>query len=162
MEEGYLTDFLIQLRKEVMDVFSLPDEDATESIFLDLSGTCGWTAAVQNAAQKTNHAWLISAYHKMTWYESDLFNGYLIDLMVHNGLIPAMEPVLPNPYWNNIEYIAQTQREKGMEHYGFGLEDNPMPARDVIRYLQEELVDALMYCEHLKAKLSEQGSSILQ
>lgn len=49
MEEGYLTDFLSQLREEVMEVFSLSEEEATESIFLDLSGTTGWTTALYKA-----------------------------------------------------------------------------------------------------------------
>lgn len=44
----------------------------------------------------------------------------------------------------------------------YGLEDNPMPAPEVIEYLQEELIDALMYCEHLKAKLPSSSSSLLQ
>ena len=162
MEEGYLTDFLSQLREEVMEVFSLSEEEATESIFLDLSGTTGWTTALYKAAQKTNHAWLISAYRKMTWYESDLFDGYLLDLMTDIGLITAMEPVSQNPYWDNIKEIAQRQRKKGLQHYGCGLEDKPMPAPEVIEYLQEELIDALMYCEHLKAKLSSSSSSLLQ
>lgn len=98
----------------------------------------------------------------MTWYESDLFDGYLLDLMTDIGLITAMEPVSQNPYWDNIKEIAQRQRKKGLQHYGCGLEDNPMPAPEVIEYLQEELIDALMYCEHLKAKLSSSSSSLLQ
>lgn len=61
-----------------------------------------------------------------------------------------------NPYWENIEKIADEQRQKGMKNYGQGLEDNKvLTTEDTIRYLQEELIDALMYCEHLKAKLKE-------
>ena len=37
-----------------------------------------------------------------------------------------------------------------------------MPAPEVIEYLQEELVDALMYCEHLKAKLDGVQATPLQ
>lgn len=165
METGYLKDFATQLRKEVMDVFSLTEEEATESTFLGLSGTAGWTTALYHAAQKTNHAWLISMYRKLNWFETDLFDLYLIELMPWYGLLHEEQetaPEDPNPYWRNIEHIAETQREKGMRHYGYGLENNPMPAPEVIEYLQEELVDALMYCEHLKAKLDGVQATPLQ
>lgn len=58
-----------------------------------------------------------------------------------------------NPYWDNVCKIAERQRNKGLRKYGFGLEDNPLDARERLEYLEEELVDALMYIEHIKAKL---------
>lgn len=61
---------------------------------------------------------------------------------------------LNNPYWYNIQVIADKQREKGLSKYGYGLEENnELNIEESIIYLQEELVDALMYCEHLKSKL---------
>ena len=61
-----------------------------------------------------------------------------------------------NPYWNNINELSQKQREKGISKYGAGLEDNTVLNHEqCVTYLQEELVDGLMYCEHLKAKLKE-------
>ena len=99
----------------------------------------------------------------MNWIESDSFDSYLITLMVCYGIIQIDQTNEDNnPYWDNIEEIAQRQREKGLQHYGCGLEDNPMPAPEVIEYLQEELIDALMYCEHLKAKLPSSSNSLLQ
>ena len=55
-----------------------------------------------------------------------------------------------NPYWENICAIAEKQRAKGMKTYGTGIEDNPADIITRIEYLQEELVDALMYCEWIK------------
>ena len=55
-----------------------------------------------------------------------------------------------NPYWENICSIAQKQREKGMNTYGQGLEMNPADVVARINHLEEELVDALMYCEWIK------------
>lgn len=55
-----------------------------------------------------------------------------------------------NPYWENICKIADKQRKKGIETYGQGLEDNPWDIEKRIQYLEEELVDALMYCEWIK------------
>lgn len=62
-------------------------------------------------------------------------------------------PVDKNPYWERITEIASRQRKKGIATYGFGLEDNPFPVTECIEYLEEELIDALMYCEHIKATL---------
>ena len=58
-----------------------------------------------------------------------------------------------NPYWNNICTIAERQRKKGMETYGKGLEDNQKDIITRIEYLEEELVDALMYCEWIKNQI---------
>lgn len=55
-----------------------------------------------------------------------------------------------NPYWENICKIADKQRKKGVETYGQGLEDNTWDIEKRIQYLEEELVDALMYCEWIK------------
>jgi len=63
---------------------------------------------------------------------------------------------LSNSYWENICALYLKQRNKGIKKYGYGLEDNPvLDDVETITYLQEELIDALMYCEHLKAKLRE-------
>lgn len=58
-----------------------------------------------------------------------------------------------NPYWNNICAIAERQRKKGMETYGKGLEDNKAGIIARIEHLEEELVDALMYCEWIKDQI---------
>ena len=56
-----------------------------------------------------------------------------------------------NPYWERICEMADKQRAKGMRTYGKGLEDNPLPFVERLNYLAEELIDALMYIEHIKA-----------
>ena len=61
-----------------------------------------------------------------------------------------------NPYWERIAQMANKQREKGISTYGQGLEQNNIPdALKRIEYIQEELIDALMYMEWLKEKLEE-------
>ena len=55
-----------------------------------------------------------------------------------------------NPYWKNICAIAEKQREKGIQTYGTGIEDNTADIITRLEYLEEELVDALMYCEWIK------------
>lgn len=55
-----------------------------------------------------------------------------------------------NPYWERVCAIADRQREKGISTYGQGIEKNPADIIKRIDHLQEELVDALMYCEWIK------------
>ena len=62
-----------------------------------------------------------------------------------------------NPYWERICKLSEAQRKKGMETYGQGLESNPAAMLKRIEHLQEELVDALMYCEWIKDKLGLEG-----
>ena len=57
-------------------------------------------------------------------------------------------------YWQNICDIQLRQTNKGIRHYGQRLEDNEdMAVLDRLTYLEEELIDALMYIEHLKRVL---------
>jgi len=60
-----------------------------------------------------------------------------------------------NPYWENICKIADKQRAKGMATYGQGIESNPMGIIERLEYLEEELIDGLMYIEHVKEWLRE-------
>lgn len=66
------------------------------------------------------------------------------------GKRDALASITENPYWKNICAIADRQREKGIKTYGSGIEDNPADIISRIEYLEEELVDALMYCEWIK------------
>ena len=57
-------------------------------------------------------------------------------------------------YWNNICELQKKQTEKGIKKYGFTLEESDnMPLLKTLTYLEEELVDALFYIEHIKALL---------
>lgn len=62
-----------------------------------------------------------------------------------------------NPYWANIEAIAARQRQKGIDTYGQGLEANPADIMTRLTYLEEELVDALMYIEWAKDYIAHIG-----
>lgn len=55
-------------------------------------------------------------------------------------------------YWRNICEMNRRQEKKGMEKYGEPLEENTtLTTVQRIEHLQEELIDGLKYCEHLKA-----------
>lgn len=90
------------------------------------------------------------------------FDHGFIDILDRNGnivcsfaekdipTVDVVEVAETNPYWKNICAIAEKQREKGIKTYGSGIEDNPANIITRIEYLQEELVDGLMYCEWIK------------
>lgn len=55
-------------------------------------------------------------------------------------------------YWENICKLNAKQEAKGKSKYGVSLEDNTTLTRNQrIEHLEEELIDGLKYCEHLKA-----------
>lgn len=58
-----------------------------------------------------------------------------------------------NPYWESISEMADRQRQKGLETYGVGLEESEEDVLSTLKHLQEELIDALMYMEHIKTLL---------
>ena len=62
-----------------------------------------------------------------------------------------------NPYWQNIQGIAGRQRKKGIDTYGQGLEANPADIMIRMTYLEEELIDALMYIEWAKDYIAHIG-----
>jgi len=58
-------------------------------------------------------------------------------------------------YWDRICKLQAKQTQKGLEKYGQVLEDNKvLSPTEVLTYLQEELIDGLMYAEHFKELLS--------
>lgn len=71
-------------------------------------------------------------------------------------LSSVIEPNANNErYWSNICEMQRKQTEKGKRTYGQILEENTsMSVIERLEYLEEELIDALMYIEHIKA-LSE-------
>lgn len=73
------------------------------------------------------------------------------------------EPIIDEKktkYWNEITNIQQKQTIKGLMKYGQVLEENEkLTDTERLTYLEEELVDGLMYIEHIKAKAQESMSA---
>lgn len=65
----------------------------------------------------------------------------------------AAKATANNPYWERISAISERQRAKGIETYGQGLESNPAAIMTRLTYLEEELIDGLMYIEWIKDKI---------
>jgi len=68
--------------------------------------------------------------------------------------LALFEPKQKPDYWSNICEMQKRQTEKGIKTYGQTLEDNQdMNIIQRLEYLEEELIDGLMYIEHIKDKL---------
>lgn len=84
---------------------------------------------------------------------------YYIDIELHRAITKQMEELgwletEPKDYWANITAIKDKQTKKGIDAYGQTLEENTaMSIIERLEYLEEELVDGLMYIEHIKEKV---------
>lgn len=59
-------------------------------------------------------------------------------------------------YWENICGMYERQRDKRIKIYGQTLEENTkLSPIERLEYLQEELIDGLMYIEHIKSMLKK-------
>ena len=67
----------------------------------------------------------------------------------------ADKNTINSEYWNNIAVIAEEQRAKGIKNYHQTLEQNNWDIQTRLRYLEEELIDGLMYIEWIKAYLQK-------
>ena len=64
---------------------------------------------------------------------------------------------MKNKYFKNIIEMMKKQMDKGFYKYGVLLEDNTTLSRHQrIEHLQEELIDGLQYCEHLKETFNDE------
>lgn len=72
---------------------------------------------------------------------------------------PSEEKPVGRPdYWGEVCKIQKRQTEKGVKKYGRRLEDNhELTMTERLEYLEEELIDGLMYIEHIKAAFRNAG-----
>jgi hypothetical protein len=84
-----------------------------------------------------------------------------IDL-IQNAVKANVEPTEDRPdYWANVCEIQKRQTKKGVEKYGRRLEDNEdLGVIERLEYLEEELIDGLMYIEHIKAIFRKEGAIV--
>lgn len=79
-----------------------------------------------------------------------------IDLTIYAEIVgfkyDGSDPESRPDYWGEICKIQARQTEKGLAKYGKRLEDNEdLGVIERLEYLEEELIDGLMYIEHIKA-----------
>lgn len=84
----------------------------------------------------------------------DKCDGYEFDKWAPAEEAPSRpgETVMKPKYQAAVEDLIGRQVKKGLQKYGVTLEDNvTLTAEQRIEHLEEELIDGLMYCEHIKA-----------
>lgn len=88
--------FCIQFMKELHHVwgFSLEDFDYDSVSFCE--GTGGWFESLTSTCRKTNNDKLIKYYNSLDWYDSDLFDAELTEMLVNYKLL------LPTTYTDEI------------------------------------------------------------
>lgn len=60
-------------------------------------------------------------------------------------------------YWDNICEMQRKQTERGVKSYGMILEENTsLTIEERITMAQEEMIDMLVYMEHIKAGLNQE------
>lgn len=81
-------DFLKELRNQLIRIHEYWSIDtfAEEGISTN-TGTGGWFAAFGKACILTNSDELFKYYRTLPWYDSDLFDGEITDLLIENHLI---------------------------------------------------------------------------
>lgn len=77
--------FYIAFAGELTSVFGpgifVKDEDGAYGVFY-CSSTSGWAAALKMTCNKLKLNWLWKYYKKLEWYDSDLFDGEIEDLII--------------------------------------------------------------------------------
>ena len=119
--------------------------------------TCAYRYAPQNAGPCSRcdgyelDKWVFHDWRKQTQGEAA---GEAILKEIMEGMAKMGKPV----YQQRIEERIAAQVAKGREKYGVTLEDNvTLTEAQRIEHLEEELIDGLMYCEHLAALGRERG-----
>ena len=114
-----------------------------------LNEYCGMTRCEKCVLKKSGRSWSVSTCDNRCpdiydSPESEIDEAYNI---VFNN---ASEDLADNPYWERITAIANRQRSKGIREYGKGVEDDTADINVRLDRIEEELIDALMYLEHLR------------
>lgn len=81
-----------------------------------------------------------------------------LDVCLRKAGIELTDTMKTPDYWGNICEMQKKQTEKGLRKYGQVLEENTeMTIIERLEYLEEELIDGLMYLEHIKEMLKEKA-----
>ncbi len=62
-------------------IFKKPDTDDDYGLFY-VEGTAGWVTAFRSVASRLGLSWLNSYYDSLDWFDSDLFDDQIGDLLI--------------------------------------------------------------------------------
>lgn len=80
-EEFYFA-FASDLRTRFGD-WIFGEQDEIKNIFY-VTGTVGWVDTFKDAAARLGLSWLAEYYDSLGWYDSDLFDDHLLDLLLEH------------------------------------------------------------------------------
>ena len=73
-----------------------PSETVEDPLFY-ISGTIGWNAALRMTCKKLGIDWLMNWYDELEWFDSDDFDGELVEMI--NSKFLKVESESANPYY---------------------------------------------------------------
>lgn len=81
-------DFLIEFRNQLYRIFDYWALDSfdEEGISMNTS-TAGWAAALGKACINTHKEAIYAYWKKLDWYDSDIFDGYLADILLEEKIV---------------------------------------------------------------------------
>lgn len=92
MTYGFLKEFRNQLF--TMFDFSL---DTYADIIQGVESTAGWANALQDACCNTDKEFIWNYWNDLEWYDSDMFDSELCDMLIEKHLIlPTLDDILKN------------------------------------------------------------------
>lgn len=89
-------DFLKEFRNQLFTVFDF-DLETYADIFQGIESTNGWANALEDACHNTGKDDIWNYWNELEWYDSDMFDGELGEMLVENRLIlPTLDVILKN------------------------------------------------------------------
>lgn len=89
-------DFLKEFRNQLFIVFDL-SLDTYADIIQGIESTAGWANALEDACHNTGKDDIWSYWDSLEWYDSDMFDWELSDMLIENRLIlPTLDVILKN------------------------------------------------------------------
>lgn len=96
IKEMMTYDFLKEFRNQLFAIFDF-DLETYADIIQGVESTAGWADALKTACCSTGKDDIWSYWNNLEWYDSDMFDGELGDMLIENRLIlPTSDVILKN------------------------------------------------------------------
>lgn len=101
IKEMMTYDFLKEFRNQLFTVFDFDLETNANTLY-GIESTNGWANALKAACHNTGKDDIWNYWNELEWYDSDVFDSELSDMLIENRLfLPTLEVIFKN--YLNIE-----------------------------------------------------------